>query len=164
MKKALSLLVIAALSAAMLVACGGKDDSSAVTTPEYKDGTYRAENATFDHGYKEFLEVTYKDGKVTDVTFDAVSEKDPAVLKSSLTIEQYPMFTGENGDEPFNPAVWYPTLENNIKEAATADDVAIVAGATHSSDNARKYLAAIQAAAKTGDTTTQVVTLTEAAE
>ena len=168
MKKVLSLLLIAALSATMLVACGGDDSSTpaddSTSTPdsvasEYVDGTYRAESATFNNGYKEFLVVTYKDGKVTDVDFDAYSEKDETVLKSTLTIEEYPMFTGENEDEPYQPSIWYPTLEESIKNAAAPADVELIADATHSCENAQKYLAAIQEAAKKGDTEVQVVDL-----
>lgn len=36
-----------------------------------KDGTYRAETVNFDDkGWKPFVEVTYKDGKIATVKFD----------------------------------------------------------------------------------------------
>ena len=40
----------------------------------YKDGTYRAEESAFDHGYKYFVDVTVTSGYIVSVNWDAVAE------------------------------------------------------------------------------------------
>lgn len=162
MKKVLSLVAAVAMAMTLLVACGGDDSSEVVDTPEFVDGTYRAEWATYDHGYKEFMEVTYENGVITNVIFDAVNEEDPELFKSSLGIEEYPMFDAEGNE--FYPAIWYPELMENIKNAATPEDIALIADATHSCENARLMFAAIQELARTGDTTVAIVGEVEAPE
>ncbi len=128
----------------------GATDIIVVGAPVYIDGTYRVEQAAFSHGYKEFMEVTYAGGVVTNVVYDAVSETDPTVFKSQLTIEEYAMFDAEGND--FHPAVWYPTLIANIMAAEKPADIEIIAAATHTSENARIFLALIQEAAVAGNT------------
>ena len=39
-----------------------------------KDGTYKAEETTYTQGYKYFLELTVKGGKITAVNWDAYKE------------------------------------------------------------------------------------------
>lgn len=122
MKKIIA-LALSSVLALGLVACGGSN--------KIADGTYKAQvdeaTAEASHGWTEVLAVTYQDGKMTDVDFDAFdaegnrkSEADPAT---------YPM------DPP--PSVWIPQIEENIKATSSADKVATVAGATSSSENAK---------------------------
>ena len=40
----------------------------------YKDGTYKAEESAFDHGYKYFVDVTVVSGYIVAVNWDAVAE------------------------------------------------------------------------------------------
>lgn len=163
MKKVLSLVAAVAMAMTLLVACKGDDASSEVVdTPEFVDGTYRAEMAEFNNGYKEFMEVTYENGVITSVVFDAFSEKDPTVFKSTLTIEEYPMFDADGND--FHPAVWYPELMESVKNATAPEDIALIADATHSCENARDMFAAIQEQAKAGDTTVAIIGEVEAPE
>ncbi|MDD3428640.1 MAG: FMN-binding protein [Oscillospiraceae bacterium] len=140
MKKLLVIAMVAVL-ALSLVACGGS---------KIVDGTYRAElsdaAAEAAHGWKDYMVVTYAGGKITDVDYD--STKDGA-LKSEQTAETYPM-------DP-HPSTWLPTLEENIKKAGTADKIDAVAGATNTSETAKKLMAAIEKAAAEGNTTTVVV-------
>ena len=142
MKKLLALALVVVLALSM-AACGGS---------KLKDGTYVAETsdavATDSHGWKDTVTVTVSGGKVTDVVFDSFA-LDDGRAKSKETAETYPM-------DP-HPSEWIPQLSANLKAASSADEVAAVAGATHSSESAKKlYAAALEAAAE-GNTETVVV-------
>ena len=139
MKKfvAIALAMVLALA---LVACG----SSSI-----KDGTYTAEASEASYGYTTYLEVTYLDGKITDVDFDAVDAN--GTLKSSLGADY--------GMDPA-PDVWMPEIEESIKNAdGDASKIEAVAGATNSSNDAKLLFEAVLAAAKKGDTAVQKVDL-----
>ncbi|MEG0616843.1 MAG: FMN-binding protein [Oscillospiraceae bacterium] len=144
MKKALTLALVAVL-AVSLVACGGK----------IKDGTYKAEYKNASHGATEFLEVTYKDGAIADVNFDAKLED--GTMKSAMTDEAYGMGMGEMAGKNPVLSAWIPELEANVKKAGTADKIEVVAGATNSSNSAKELMAAVEAQAKAGKTDTAVV-------
>lgn len=135
----LMLCVVLALS---FVACGGS---------KIADGTYTAEvdedTAAASYGWKESLTVTYKDGKIADVDFDAFNADGDR--KSETTAETYPM-------DP-HPSEWMPKIEANLKATTDAAKVATVAGATQSSDHAKALYAAVLEAAKSGKTDTVVV-------
>ena len=138
MKKLLVMAAVAVL-ALSLVACG---------SGKIKDGTYRAENKNASNGWTDFLEVTYKDGVIADVTFDAKNAKDGG-LKSALPDENYPM-TPKKSE-------WMPQLEANIKAAGTADKIEAIAGATGSSVSAKDLMKAVEESAKAGKTDTVIV-------
>ena len=89
MKKLLT-LALAAVLALSLVACGGSGS--------IKDGTYTAQYKEPSHDWTEYLSVTYKDGVITDVDFDAKDAN--GNLKSEATAETYPM-------DPL-PSEWIP--------------------------------------------------------
>ncbi|MFL0247836.1 FMN-binding protein [Candidatus Clostridium stratigraminis] len=94
MKKIITLVMIAALTVTAFVGCSKPaapapadtkpatttpaDTKPATTTPATtngpKDGTYTAEDTADSHGYKGVVSVTYKDGKLTNVTFDEVTK------------------------------------------------------------------------------------------
>ena len=40
----------------------------------YKDGTYRAEMPTYEHGYKDYLVIEVRDGELSVKEFDSVNE------------------------------------------------------------------------------------------
>ena len=77
MKKLVS-LAVALVLALSLVACGSSDSSA------YKDGTYRAEAADYENGYKPYVELTISGGKITAVDFDCISQ-DGTTLKSDAS-------------------------------------------------------------------------------
>ncbi len=153
MKKFAAVLLAAVCAVGLMAGC--------TPAKTYKDGKYRAEVKDFSHGYKEFLEITYKDDKIVDVKFDSISEKDPKILKSTLTADQYLM--KDKDGNPFPPSKWYPTLIENIKKAAKPADIAAIAGATHTVDAAKLLYTAIQTSAKTGATATAIVDTAAAA-
>ena len=132
MKKLLT-VALAAVLALSLVACGGSGS--------IKDGTYTAQYKEPSHDWTEYLSVTYKDGVITDVDFDAKDAN--GNLKSEATAETYPM-------DPL-PSEWIPQLEENVKAAGTADKIEAVAGATSSSESVRVLMAAVEKQAKAGN-------------
>ena len=115
-------------------ACGGSGS--------IKDGTYTAQYKEPSHDWTEYLSVTYKDGVITDVDFDAKDAN--GNLKSEATAETYPM-------DPL-PSEWIPQLEENVKAAGTADKIEAVAGATSSSESVKVLMAAVEKQAKAGNT------------
>ena len=137
-------------AASAFAACGGSSGSSS-NSQTYVDGTYRAEVYAFSHGYKEFMEITYAGGKIANVVFDAVSEADPAKLKSTATAEEYPMKDASGND--FLPGTWYPMIAEKVLKG---EEIA-VAGATNSSVSAKAMFEAIDAAALAGTTDTIVM-------
>lgn len=91
MKKIITLVMIAALSITAFAGCSkpaATDTTTkpaattpATTTPAAtpaadtsKDGTFTAEDKADAHGYIGQVSVTYKDGKITNVTFDEVKD------------------------------------------------------------------------------------------
>jgi FMN-binding domain. len=114
--------VLALLAAMVLVACGGD---------EWKDGTYKAEYKDFDdHGYKPYIEVTIKDGKITEVNYDEKAED--GTNKSED--ENY-----GGGKMSVHPKDVYEQLEKEAVEAQSAD-VEAVSGATSSSEKFKELL------------------------
>ena len=66
-KKYFALLAAAVLTGALLTGCSGNAQG-------LKDGTYRAEMKEASHGYKDYVEVTVKNGKIDTVVFDAAAD------------------------------------------------------------------------------------------
>ena len=143
MKKmvAIALSLVLALG---LVACGGSS--------KVKDGTYTAElsdaAAEANHGWKDYLTVTYKDGKIAELDFDS-KDADGNLKSEWATPDNYPMTP--------QPSEWIPQLEENLKATSDPDKVAAVAGATMGSDHAKALYQAVIEKAKAGDSTVAVV-------
>jgi major membrane immunogen (membrane-anchored lipoprotein) len=86
MKKILA-IALACVMAFGLVACGGS---------KIKDGTYSAEmsdaSAEESHGWKDYLNITYKDGKIDTVEYDSKDAEGVSrilcKLKNAVQIEQ----------------------------------------------------------------------------
>ncbi|SHF56346.1 Major membrane immunogen, membrane-anchored lipoprotein [Caldanaerobius fijiensis DSM 17918] len=71
MKKIVAIALAGMLTTAVLTGCSSKSASSGT----YKDGTYKAEQSTFDsHGWKGQIEITVKDGKITNVIYNEVNK------------------------------------------------------------------------------------------
>jgi major membrane immunogen (membrane-anchored lipoprotein) len=144
MMKKLALMITAATMIA-LVSCKKEEEST------YKDGTYRAQMAEFSHGWKDFMVVTIVDDAQTSVDFDAMNEEDTTLLKSETTFEEYPM-------DP-HPTVWIPQLEAQFMavDILNYEGVDGITGATSASQDADALFGLILEAAKTGDTSTQIL-------
>lgn len=115
----------------------------------YENGTYKAIDAEYNYGWKSYLNVTIKDDEIASLEFDYINEEGDK--KSETTAEEYPM-------DP-HPSVWLPQIESMLmsKDITNFEDIDAITGATHSCDNANKLMNAVLEAAKTGDTSEQVV-------
>jgi len=138
-------LILFAVLAITFTACEDEDELV------LKNGTYYAEAAEFSHGWKAFIEAEIKDDKLVDVDFDYFDEN--GGLKSETTVETYPM-------DP-HPTVWLPQYEAALMAAdiTSFSEVDVVTGATGAWANCNALMEAIIDAAKSGDTSDQIVTL-----
>ena len=145
--KKLTLFLLSALMLFSLVGCGGSKIADGTYSAELSDAATEA-----NQGWKDFLTVTYKDGKMVEVQFDS-KDADGNLKSEWTTPENYPM-------DP-QPSEWIPQLEENIKATSNPDKVAAVAGATMGSNNAKELYRAVVEKAKAGDTTTAVIDTAE---
>lgn len=97
----------------------------------YKDGVYRVEEESFSkQGWKEFASITVKDGKVQEVTFDAISNKGEIKSKSSA----YDKIMQDAGS-PTWPSKFYPETAQQYKEVQQVSKMKNITGATNSVTN-----------------------------
>ena len=115
----------------------------------YVNGEYSAEAADFHYGWKAFMEVEITSDVQISVTFDYFD--DSGNLKTETTDEEYPMTP--------HPREWCPEMETQLLAVDIVNFAEIdgVTGATGGSTEANELFALILEAAKTGDTTTQVL-------
>lgn len=118
-----------------------------------ENGTYYAEDAEFHYGWKGFLEIVVKNDDLVSVDFDYLN--DVGDLKSATTDEEYPM-------DP-HPRVWLPQYEAALlaSDILAYTDVDAVTGATGGGASVNGLVALLIEAAKTGDTTTQILPAAE---
>lgn len=115
-KKLFSVLLIATMMFS-LTACGGKDGA-------LKDGSYNAASEMTDYGYEE-VEVTVKDGKISDVVLKRMNPDETEV--------DYDEWDGTSEDGKPNLKEAREEVANAIVEKQSTD-VDNVAGATSSVD------------------------------
>ncbi len=129
----------------LLASCKKDDDKDYM----YENGTYRAEETGYPHGWNAFMEVEIKNDDLVSVNFDYINADDQ--LKSETTAATYPM-------EP-HPTVWLPAYEVQLMALDITDmdpEIDGVTGATGGKTAANELLHLILEAAKTGDHTTQI--------
>ncbi len=136
MKKVLC-TVLVLLLAFSFVACGSKGKADGVYTATISEAM-TAEN----HGWRDEIVVTYKDGKIVEAKYDAYDAD--GNQKSKSTAESYPM-------DP-HPTTWIPQMNQKMVEAGSAAKLDAIAGATNSSTNVKLLLAAIEKDGKPGET------------
>ncbi len=124
MKRVASLFVVFVFASTLLfglAACGGP--------AAYQDGVYSAEFKDFDsYGYKDYLRVTVAGGAITQVEYDALNagggrkteDADYASRMSSVQDTSPPRYTAD--------------LQNQLLLSQKIEDVAVIAGATWSSE------------------------------
>lgn len=156
-----SVAVLAATFA--LVACGAKEEkkdtaaSSAETTMsssaaeskamvELKDGSYAAESAPDDRGYKIVHTITVKDGKITESKFD-YEDKDGKMKSEN---EEYNKMMSDKAGVSAKEAI--EKLNAELVEKQDVAAVEVVSGATHTSEDFKKSTEALLEAAAKGDT------------
>ena len=118
------------------------------TAQVYEDGTYRAEMAKADQGWKEFVEITIQGGQIAEVVFDA--EDSDGKYKS--TDEAYKKAMAEGGSETWPEKFYAEILAEYQNKNYVAKDMETVAGATTSSETFRMLAPAALQRAKQGDT------------
>lgn len=149
MKKTLAIAIAMLAVMGTMASCGGNADNEA-----YKDGSYRVEAKDFDdHGWKEYINVTVKDGKISEVEFDALSQEDGH--KKTEDQEYKDAYTGA-GFETY-PADYTEKLEKGLVEKQDASKVDTVAGATNSSNSFKQMMKELEKNMKKGDTNTVTV-------
>ena len=141
------LTFFALLAALAFTGCG---------STKYQDGSYRAEAADYDqHGWKEFLDITVKDGKIAAVDFDALHQDDMRRKSEDMDYQKAYREAGLGTD----PADYCIRLEDSLLERQKAAQVDAVAGATTSSEHFRQMAEELQKSMETGNTQTIYVSV-----
>lgn len=144
MRKLMGVILAFAMTMALFVGC-----SNASTL---KDGKYRAEFKEASHGWKEYVEITVKDGKIAEVDFDAISD-DGKKKTDDPTYKDAMVNAGANTW----PEAFYPDYEQQLIDKQDVNKVDAIAGATHSADNLKKLVTALTKNMKSGKTETVIV-------
>lgn len=146
-----SLIITAVVSTGLLAGCGAKKEAS---TDALKDGKYKAEASDFDDkGWKPFVEMEVKDGKIATVKFDYTDKNDK--LKSENAKYNADM----EAKVKTGPAKYTKQLSEDLVAKQDPAKVDTVTGATHSTDNFKKLSTQLVDNAKKGDTAVSKVTI-----
>lgn len=126
-------------------------------SPEgYQDGSYRAEASDYDqYGWKDYVQLTVTDGKVTEIEFDAVHEQDNTKKSEDLEYQQEYREAGLGTD----PADYSAKLEDSYLESQKSSTVDSVSGATISTGRFKQLTKALEERMEKGETGTITVTL-----
>ena len=139
-------LLALALGAGMLAGCGGPKKKA------FLDGEYRAEFADFDsYGYKDFVELTVKDGLVTEVYYNGIN------ADGHLKTEDLKYESDMQSLQDTWPVKYSTDLENQYLESQGIEGVDALAGATYSSDAFRTLMTGLEEQMAAGDTATLVL-------
>ncbi len=135
-------VILLAFAAALLFSCT-KDELT------YQDGTYKAVEAEFGYGWKGYLNITISEDALKAVEFDYLDED--GNKKSETTAESYPMVP--------HPSTWIPQYESTLLSTEIVEyaEIDAVTGATNAGTAINKMVNAALEAAKTGDTSEQVI-------
>ncbi len=129
MKKGLILSLVLVMVVTLFVACGGGGDSAG-----YKDGSYKAVAAEADeYGWTDFVEITIKDGKISEVNYDSSNADD--MLKSEDEAYKEAM-TGAGSDT--YPSKFSQELEDALLDIQDVTKVEVIAGASLASNSFKK--------------------------
>lgn len=144
----------AALSMALLTTAMVGCNSRSATL---KDGTYRAQMKTAEHGWTDYLEITVRNGKYDTVVFDA--ENAAGEKKSQDEEYKKSMLEGNKnaGKAETYPADYSEKLADNLLEKQDIEQVDAVAGATNSSEKFKALAKALEKNMKKGKTATVIV-------
>ena len=116
------------------------------------DGTYRAEYEDFDRsGYKDFVEITFEDGRAVSVRADALAADGSLKSQSDECKNNMEKICGTY------PEKYYRDLINQYLEKGDSKQVDIVAGATATSESFKVLAYALEQAVRNGDTQTVIV-------
>lgn len=137
--------------AQQLIQAAQKGDTTPIVIDAYaklKDGTYKlAEKNLGTTGWKTFIDMTVKGGKITKVNYDFLDKN--GKLKSENAAYEKAM----KAKSGVGPKEYIPALSKSLLDKQNAEEVDVVSGATHSSHSFRIYAAQLINAAQKGDTT-----------
>ncbi|CQR24663.1 major membrane immunogen, membrane-anchored lipoprotein [Streptococcus varani] len=155
MKKMFTGLVLFGATLA-LVACGKAEDKKATeetpattveaTASAWKDGTYTGQSDFDERGWKVVHTITIKDGKIAESDF-GYEDKDG---KKKSDNEEYNKSMKEKSGISSKEAT--EKLNAELLATQNVDEVEVVTGATHSSENFTAATKALLAAAEEGKT------------
>ena len=122
----------------------------------YRDGSYRAEAADFDQsGWKDYVQLTVSDGKVTEIEYDAINKEDGRKKTEDLEYQQQYRDAGLGTD----PADYTAKLEDSYLECQKSSGVDSVSGATVSTGRFKDLVGALEKRMEQGETGTVAVTV-----
>lgn len=118
-----------------------------------KAGTYKLEEKNFSHGYKVKMSMTVgNDGKITNTSYDYVDKDGNSKTKDADYEKSMKAKSG------VGPAEYIPQLNDSFKKnGSDTGAIAVVSGATESSNDFKNYAQQLVQAAQAGDTKTIVV-------
>ncbi len=121
-------------------------------TADFQDGTYQAQVADYDsNGYKDFVQVTVKDGAVTELVYDGVD------ANGRLRTNDATLASRMEETQGTYPKKYTDDLVNQYLEAQDPTQVDAVAGATNSSNTFLALMTALEPNMRSGDTTVLVI-------
>lgn len=113
-----------------------------------KDGTYKAESAFDERGWKVVHTITVADGKITASNFGYENKDGKLKADDEEYNKNMKAKSGVSSKEATEK------LNSQLVEKQNLDDVEVVSGATHTSENFKKSTEALLEAAKEGKTDT----------
>lgn len=118
-----------------------------------KAGTYKLEEKNFSHGYKVKMSMTVGNGgKITNTSYDYVDKDGNSKTKDADYEKSMKAKSG------VGPAEYIPQLNDSFKKnGSDTGAIAVVSGATESSNDFKNYAQQLVQAAQAGDTKTIVV-------
>ena len=145
MKKAGVCLLAAFLLLTLFSACGSSKKA-------YRDGDYSAAFSDYDsRGYKDFVQVTVKDGKVSAIVFDAADKDGNLRSKDQKYRDEM-----EKVQETY-PEKYAADLVNQYLEAQEIKGVDALAGATLATNHFTALMTALEKNMEKGDTAPVVI-------
>lgn len=120
---------------------------------KYKDGKYLAEGTKDSYGWSEFVEVTVKDGNVSELVFDSKNEEGKLKSEDENYNKIYKEALNITATEAFDQ------IEKQYMDSKNPSEVKKVAGATVSTDNFVTMMTKLEEKMVNGDTTPITLTL-----
>ncbi len=143
MKRILRSILLLLLPALLLAACGSKT--------ELKDGYYTAQAAQFSHGWKEYVTIMVKGGKIVSVEYNA---ENPSGFIKSWDNAYMQNMLHSNGTYPNEYTRYYA---GQLLDGQNADGIDALSGASSSHVSFRMLAAAVLEQARLGDSDIVVV-------
>ena len=143
MKRIFSGLLPALLLAVLLAGCGG--------ATKLQDGYYTAQALEFNHGWKEYITIMVKGGKIVSVEYNA---ENPSGFIKSWDNAYMQNMLHSNGTYPNEYTRYYA---GQFLEGQGKDEIDALTGATSSYNSFQKLMAAVLEQAQEGDSSIAVV-------